>query len=99
MADPNHLSAKKRLKKRSKRSSGRLDSNEQDLTPKVSNRPICFLPVMLQKNLNREVYLIITSLATAATATLDCVAKYAGRACSAFAVNKESMPRTNPLLF
>ena len=25
--------------------SGRLDSNEQDLTPKVSNRPICFLPV------------------------------------------------------
>jgi hypothetical protein len=26
--------------------SGRFDSNEQLLTPKVSNRPICFLPVL-----------------------------------------------------
>ena len=31
--------------------SGRLDSNEQDLTPKVSNRPICFLPVKNLKSL------------------------------------------------
>ena len=27
--------------------SGRFDSNEQLLTPKVSNRPICFLPVLI----------------------------------------------------
>ena len=35
----------KNKKKVNKNVSGRPDSNEQDLTPKVSNKPICLLPV------------------------------------------------------
>ncbi len=36
--------------------SDRLDSNEQDLTPKVSNKPICFLPGTLVKQSFRFIH-------------------------------------------